>query len=145
MEAETLKVGVCSGCARRRFCVEHGAGDETRLVCPRCAAANGEGPLIDLAKRHACASAHGYAVRGGIDPTWRPHDWVISALAELQEQIQPPAAPFEVRLVGLGEVSTEDLAAFAGEPMLLFTGSVESVRAAAHLFRKTVRLAEVAP
>lgn len=126
MEAETLKVGVCSGCARRRFCVEHGAGDETRLVCPRCSAAAGREVMAGC----ACGA------RFARSEDAHEHDCPLEA---------PEQPALEVTLVGLGEVAAEDLADFAGQPLLLFTGSIESVRAAAPLFRRPVRLAEVAP
>lgn len=122
----TLKVGVCSGCARRCLCVETGAGDETRPVCPRCVAAQGREVVVG-----GCSCGAQFAKSEDA----HEHDCLLEV----------PAQPaLEVTLVALGEVAAEDLADFAGQPLLLFTGSVESVRAAARLFRKTVRLAEVA-
>lgn len=127
MEATTLRVGVCSGCARRCLCVETGAGDETRLVCPRCSAAQGREVVVG-----GCACGARFATSEDA----HEHDCPLEA---------PEQPSLEVTLVALGEVAAEDLADFAGQPLLVFTGSVESVRAAAPLFRRPVRLAEVAP
>lgn len=125
MEA-TLRVGVCSGCARRCLCVETGAGDEMRLVCPRCSAAQGREVVVG-----GCACGARFASSEDA----HAHDCPLEG--------REPS--LEVTLVALGEVAAEDLADFAGQPLLVFTGSVESVRAAAPLFRRPVRLAEVAP
>jgi hypothetical protein len=46
MNETTLKVGVCSGCERRKFVIEPAAGDEQVRVCPRCEAARRHGDAL---------------------------------------------------------------------------------------------------